>query len=141
MPPLTVSADWLSPRATGPALMSAHHPQSLSLVPSLADTVKGLAGRHRLLRVPACMSTTAASHMSLKLPGCLKSLRLRGQDVCLDGVPLRLDQDNPVGSMLLSDWVIVAGTMPLMECWIIKDRFWRLRSRSQVTERLIILFE
>jgi hypothetical protein len=54
---------------------------------------------------------------------------------------LRLDLDNSVCCMFLSDWTIVTSTMSFMEVWIIENRLWWLRSRRQMTEYLIILLE
>ena len=51
---------------------------------------------------------------------------------------LRLDLDNAVRGLFLADWAIVASTMLFMEFWIIEDRIWRLCSRREVTERLIM---
>src|SRR5258708_40336073 len=54
---------------------------------------------------------------------------------------LRLDLNNSVRCMFLSDWAIVTSTMSFMEVWIIENRLWWLRSRRQMTEHLIILVE
>ncbi len=89
---------------------------------------------------PGLQGRLAALQPSLKLPGCAdRASGSKSLNICLNDVPLWLDLDHPVASMLLSDWAIVTSTMLLMKFWIIEHRFWRLFSRGEVTERLVIL--
>jgi len=56
----------------GSALMRIQCP-GRSRALSLPTPAKGQAERHRLFRVPVCMSTMVALRQSLKLPGCADS--------------------------------------------------------------------
>ena len=76
MPPLTGEAERFAPRATGFCIDERLLSSGRSRSWSLSSPVKGLAWRHRLLRVPACMSKRAVLQPSLKLSGCLMSLWL-----------------------------------------------------------------
>lgn len=76
MPPLTGAAERFAPRATGFCIDERLLSSGRSRSSSLAAPVKGRAWRHRLLRVPACMSNRTVLQPSLKLSGCLMSLWL-----------------------------------------------------------------
>src|SRR5436305_8393887 len=77
--------------------------------------------------VPRSSLHEHSGHTCLKLRGCLMSLRL--------------NPDNSVCGMFLSEWTIVTSTMTLMEIWIIKNRLWWFCSWRQMTEHLIISLE
>ena len=75
MPPLTGMGERFAPRATWSCIDEPLQRPGRSRSASLPTPVKGQAWRHRLLRTPG-MSGVSAPRPSLKLPGCLMSLRL-----------------------------------------------------------------
>jgi hypothetical protein len=75
MPPMSEVGRALCAESDGYCIDEHDHSPSLSLFES-PTSGKGLAWRHRLFRVPACMNTMVSRNERLKLPGCLMSLRL-----------------------------------------------------------------